>query len=114
MQNIDEIKEQLNTDGKINVIITSGVFEIDKRELPENFEAKKGVSELYDVENSKVVVNVKEVMESTVKELEDVKGLVMSDYQSYVEKEWMNELHNKYEVVINKKTLKKVTKELDK
>ncbi len=113
-KNIDEIKEQLNTDGKINVIITSGVFEIDKRELPENFEAKKGVSELYDVENSKVVVNVKEVLESTVKELEDVKGLVMSDYQSYVEKEWMNELHDKYEVVINKKTLKKVTKELDK
>jgi len=111
---IDDIKGQLNTDETINVIITSGIFEVDKRELPENFEVKKGVSELYDVENSKVVVNVKKVLEPTIKELDEVKGLVMSNFQTDVEKKWMQELHGKYQVVVNKKTLKKVKKELDK
>jgi len=111
---INKIKEQLNTEGTINVIITSGIFEVDSRELPVNFEIKKGVSDLYDVENSKVVVNVKKVLPPTIKELDEVKGLVMSNFQTDVEKKWMQELHEKYEVVVNKKTLKKVKKELDK
>lgn len=111
---IDAIKEQLNTEGNINVIITSGIFEIDKRELPENFEVKMGVSELYDVESSKVIVNVKNILMPSVKELIEVKGLVMSNYQTVVEKKWMQELHEKYQVVVNKKVLKKIKKELDK
>ncbi len=111
-ENIDEIKKQLNTEGKINVIITQGVYEIDEKELPKNFEAKEGVSEIYKTEDSNVVVNVKEILAPTTKELEEVKGLVISKYQSKIEEDWMKELKNKYTVVINKKTLKKIKKEL--
>ena len=108
------LKEQLNTNGTINLIITSGIFEVDRRELPENFEVKMGVSKLYNVESSTVVVNVKEIIMPTIKELDEVKGLVMSNYQSEVERKWMQKLHEKYKVVVNEKVLKKVKKELDK
>jgi len=38
----------------------------------------------------------------------DVRGAVVSDYQNYLEKEWLEKLHKKYKVKINKSILKKV------
>ena len=111
-ENIEEIKKQLNTEGKINVIITKGVYEIGQKELPKNFIAKVGVSEVYKTEDSNVVVNVKEILAPATKELEEVRGLVISKYQSKIEEDWMKELKNKYTVVINKKTLKRIKKQL--
>lgn len=110
---VDDLKEQLNIGGKINVIITKGIYEIDKKELPENFKAIVGVSDVYKTEDSNIVVNVKEVLEPSTKELDEVKGLVISNYQTKIEKDWMKELHNKYNVEINNKTLKKLKKQLN-
>ena len=111
-ENIEEIKDQLNTEGKINVIVLQGVYEIDQKELPENFNAVLGVSKIYNTEDSNIVVNVKEILSPTNKELEEVKGLVISKYQTKIEEDWMKELKNKYKVVINKKVLKKIKKQL--
>ena len=110
---ITKIKELLNTDGKVNVIITSGIYEIDQNELPEGIKIKKGVSEIYKRDSSSVVVNVKEVIEPSVKEFINVRGIVLSNYQSEIEKRWMQSLRDKYKVEINKKSLKKIKKELD-
>lgn len=43
-------------------------------------------------------------------ELEDVKGLVTSDYQNELQKEWEQELRGKYPVTVNEKVLKSVRK----
>tara|TARA_B100000809_G_scaffold261748_1_gene311230 strand:+ start:341 stop:2299 length:1959 start_codon:yes stop_codon:yes gene_type:complete len=110
---ITKIKELLNTDGKVNVIITSGVYEIDQNELPEGIEIKDGVSEIYKRDNSSVVVNVKEVLPPSIKEFINVRGVVLSNYQSEIEKRWMKSLRDKYKVEIKKKSLKKIKKELD-
>jgi len=106
-----EIKETLNVNKKVEVIITSGIFEIDQRELPESFETKSGISKIYTNDGSFVVVKVNKILEPSVKLLEEVKGKVMSNYQTYLEDNWMKDLRNKNEVVINKKALKKIKKE---
>lgn len=41
-------------------------------------------------------------------EAADVRGAVTSDYQDYLEKNWVEALHSRYPVKINKKVLKKV------
>ncbi|MBV1922977.1 MAG: peptidylprolyl isomerase [Flavobacteriaceae bacterium] len=107
----EEIKKSLNLNEKVEVIITSGIFEINQRELPENFETKPGISKIYTNDGSFVVVKVSKILEPSVKLLEEVKGKVMSNYQTYLEVNWMKELRNKNEVVINKKALKKIKKE---
>ncbi|RMA58049.1 peptidylprolyl isomerase [Ulvibacter antarcticus] len=109
----DEIKAAMNTDDTVNVIVSDGKFELGKRELPESFNAIKGVSPIYSKDNRFVIVNVREVMPSEVKELDAVKGKVMSEYQTYLEKTWIEGLRSKYDVEINKKALKKVKKELN-
>jgi len=41
-------------------------------------------------------------------EFKEVKGLVISDYQKYLEENWIKELKNKYSVSINKKVLSQI------
>ena len=110
---ITKIKELLNTGGKVNVIITSGIYEVDQNELPEGVEIKVGVSEIYKRDSYSVVVNVKEVIQPLIKEFINVKGIVLSNYQIEIEKRWMKTLRDKYKVEINKKSLKKIKKEFD-
>ena len=42
------------------------------------------------------------------KTLEEAKGLYISDYQSYLEKEWLKKLRKKYKIKVNKKLLKTI------
>lgn len=42
------------------------------------------------------------------KTLDDARGLYISDYQNYLEKEWLKSLRNKYEIKINKRLFKKI------
>ena len=107
------IKKQINSDGKINVITVSDVFEIDQSELPEDLIPEKGVSDIKLNDGFYVVVNIKEVIEPTLKEFDEVRGTVISDFQTEIEKKWMQSLRDKYEVKINNKSLKKLKKKLD-
>ncbi|HKJ41488.1 MAG TPA: peptidylprolyl isomerase [Sunxiuqinia sp.] len=42
------------------------------------------------------------------KSLTDARGLYLSDYQNYLEKEWLKELHKRYKVKVNRKVLKSI------
>ena len=42
------------------------------------------------------------------RDLVSFKGTVISDYQNYLEKKWVTDLHMKYNVQINKKEKKQV------
>ena len=107
------IKKQINSDGKINVITVSDVFEIDQSELPEDLIPEKGVSDIKLNDGFYVVVNIKEVIEPTLKEFDEVRGTVISDFQTEIEEKWMQSLRDKYEVKINNKLIKKLKKKLD-
>lgn len=108
----EDIKTELNPEGTVNVLLTQGVFEVGEQELPENMEVKKGVSTIYPSNDSFTVVNVKEILPEGIKNLEDVKGRVISNYQNELETQWMSELHSKYKVEVNNKTLKKLKRQL--
>lgn len=108
----EEIKAAINTDDKINVLITPGIFEINQSELPKNLEIKSGVSSVYPSNDSFVVVNIKEILAPGYKTLDEVKGKVLSNYQNELELSWMESLRKKYKVEVNQKTLKHVKKEL--
>lgn len=108
----EEIKAELNPEGSVNVLLTQGVFEVGEQELPKNMEIRKGISAIFPSNDSFTVVNVKEILPEGIKELEEVKGRVISNYQNELETEWMNKLRSKYKVEVNKKALKKVKRQL--
>ncbi len=110
---IDEIKAALNKDKAVNIIASSGKYELEDQNLPEGFVAKMGISKVYSQHGNFVVTNVKKINEPTVKTYEEVKGSVISDYQKQLEAEWMKGLRDTHNVVINKKALKNIKKQFD-
>ena len=44
---------------------------------------------------------VNEILPVMPKELDEIKGAVISDYQTYLEVSWLEELKNKYPISIN-------------
>lgn len=108
----EEIKAVINTNEKVNVLITPGLFEVGQHELPNNLEIKEGVSNVYANNDSFVVVSVKQIIAPGEKSLDEVMGKVLSNYQNDIEVRWMQDLRSKYKVEVNKKTLKHVKKEL--
>ncbi|RZP01579.1 MAG: hypothetical protein EVA43_06000, partial [Flavobacteriales bacterium] len=112
-EELTTVKKQINSDGKINIITKSDIFEIDQSELPEGLIHKKGVSDIKLNDGFYVVVNIKEVIQPILKEFDEVRGIVISDFQTEIEKKWMLSLRDKYKVEINNKSLKKLKRKLD-
>jgi peptidyl-prolyl cis-trans isomerase SurA len=107
----DEVKELMNSEEKVSVIMTAGTIEVTNDKLPEGLPIKKGVSDLYNNSGTYVVIRIDEIVPPGIKELDEVRGKVMSNYQVQLENDWMESLRKKFKVEINKKTLKKLKKE---
>jgi peptidyl-prolyl cis-trans isomerase SurA len=102
------IKKLVNTNGAINVIFTKDTMNSKHQALPKAFEFKKGVSKVYKHNNGFIVAKVNEVLPKQLKDYDEVKGLVISDYQTQKENLWLETLREKYKVVVNTAVLKKV------
>jgi peptidyl-prolyl cis-trans isomerase SurA len=55
-------------------------------------------------------VHISSIEKPRIKTFEEARGLVISDYQSYLEKEWLDELAKKYPVKLQEEELKKLIK----
>jgi peptidyl-prolyl cis-trans isomerase SurA len=104
----DEINTAINTDTKQNVIFTKGTYNTDDSKLPTNFVSNKGISKIYQHNEAFHAIDVKAVLPAGIKTLEEAKGNVINDYQIEIEANWINDLHNRYKVEVNKKALKAI------
>lgn len=104
----DKIKETLNKKGKVNVIFTSGIMDKDHQALPSDIEFKEGLSKIYKHNDSFVVVKVKKILPKEQLSFEDAKGRVITNFQDQKEKSWIQDLHQKYKVVVNNVVLNKI------
>ena len=62
------------------------------------------------VSGKRSVLYVNNILEPSVKPLDVCRGLCISDYQAYLEKNWMQQLHDKYKVRINYEALDSLIK----
>ncbi len=111
---ISEIKKLVNNNGEVNVIFTSGKMDASHQALPKGFKFEKGLSRIHKHNGTFVAVQVKEVLPKKQKMLEESRGLVISDYQTFKESKWLEGLSSKYKVKLNKETLDKVKKQIKK
>lgn len=59
-------------------------------------------------EKSELVLVKGNLIPKKIKTLEEAKGLIISDYQNYLENEWTKELRSKYYIHINENVLSKI------
>ena len=100
-----KIKEQADIDKKV-------VYKWNKYEQGDNKMVdslfwsdtlqKDGTMKFYETKNKKITFLIlNSWVESEPKQLDECKGLVTSDYQSFLEKQWITELRAKYQYKIN-------------
>jgi len=71
-----------------------------------NWEA--GLSETLQYQGSVSFVHINNMVEPEPKKLSETKGLVIADYQNYLESELIIKLRNDYKIEINKDLLPKI------
>lgn len=113
-KSLEYIKEKLNSDGKVNVMVKSGLYEEDHDILSQYSNAAVGVTSVVNKDKYYFVVNVKRINESGPKEFADCKGKVISDYQQFLENNWVDELKKEFQININKEVFSKVKLQLTK
>ncbi len=108
--NDGDIAKELDSAGIHSVRIDPGTYEKGDNRYVDEVEWKKGLSKplASDVEDLTVFVKIKKVLPPQPKELKDARGLVVSDYQNYLEKEWIKQLKKKYPVTVNQAVWAKV------
>ena len=98
---LEEINEnsELNLDVKMNKYVQKSTPFMNGK----SFEFGRNMA--YEFEEKFYVVVVDEKLPSMPKELSEIKGAVISDYQNHLEKYWMKELVQKYPIKINEDVL---------
>ena len=112
-KSLEYIKEQLNKDGKINIMSKSGMYEDDYDVLPQFNVLSKGVTSIVSKDKYYFVVNVTDEKSAGAKELLECRGKVISDYQQHLENHWVDELKKEFIININKEVFSKVKNQLN-
>lgn len=113
-ESVDFIKKELNKDAIVNIMIDQGYYEEKSNGLPKEYKLKKGVSDIYKQGDYHYVIVGNEVVPSSLKTLEEARGRVVSDYQQYLEDNWLDSLKQEFTYEVNNNVLKKVKKQLKK
>lgn len=104
------IEEMHNKEDPLSVKISTKVIEKGKNE---HLDANWSVGVIDYTENDRFhALKVIEIIPSGFKELNQIKGKVISDYQNFVESKWIAHLKTKYPVVLNDKVLENLVQKL--
>ena len=108
----NEIIEEINRSSQLNLKYEKKKFLKGENEYIDQIDWKAGVSKFINSNGRVYFVNVKEVLEPTYKTLDDSRGIITSDYQEYLEKQWISSLREKYNYTIDEDVLKELKSEL--
>ena len=113
-KDVNYIKENLNVDGKVNIMVQSGLYENDDKIIPKSIQPKKGLSDIVKEGDYYFFLNTKEVLPSQPKDFLEARGKVINDYQQYLESHWVNELKKDVNIKVNDQVLAKIKQQLTK
>jgi len=68
----------------------------------DNIDWKQGISNSISNEDRFIIVLVHKTLFPEPKSIQEAKGIITSDYQNYLEKEWLKYLRNKYTFSVNR------------
>lgn len=104
-----DILSAVNGQTANSLSITSGKYEKGDNGMVDATNWSAGISSNMSGKDGKVVfVNVKAIIPSGPKTLDEVRGLATTDYQNYLMAQWLTDLKAKYPVHVNQDVLKRV------
>ncbi|MCA0132351.1 peptidylprolyl isomerase [Winogradskyella alexanderae] len=108
-----EIEASLNTKEKQNIIFTSGIYDADDNRLPANLELIEGVSGVHRHNQAFHVVKINNILLPGTKTLKEAKGMVINDYQSQIESNWIQSLYERFTIEVNEEVLQRIKAQIN-
>lgn len=107
---LDSLRSFITRDSIPYTFVRKGYFQKGDNQFVDQTEWKEGVvNQIHStVDESTVVVCIREVRKPEQKTLREAKGLVTSDYQVELEDKWVKSLREKYPVKVDEAVLKEV------
>lgn len=110
LSDVKEIRTRFESDSIKSVRIQPGKFEKGDNKFVDGTNWNIGLHGpiTADADKATIYVVVNQVLPVQPKALDEAKGLITSDYQNYLEKEWVKELREKYPVTVNNKVFEQL------
>ncbi len=105
-----DIQSEINESSQLNLQIESGKYVGGANLFTDKVSWVVGVNKPIALEGKYGVVEVINVLPPGAKTIKEIRGQVTSDYQDYLEKEWVASLKQEYPVEINTEALKQLDK----
>ena len=107
----DEVSKVVNAKNQ-NVIFSSGTFEIGSSLLPKNVVFETGISKIFNLDDSYVILHILEQQSEKVLNFEEARGAVISSYQNLLEQNWIEALRGKYSFSVNQNVLNELKQKI--
>ena len=100
-----EVLDVINKDSELNLKVRMNKFEVAQTPYLKDRNFTQGLNPVYSMDGKWYVVKVSAVLAPGPKEFNEAKGMATSDFQSYLEKKWLEALRLKHKIVINEDVL---------
>ena len=107
---VSYLNQRVNLDSVQYVKVERGLWDEGRNAAVDKYGFKNKSAEYVASEEFPIVVTVGKVIKAP-QEYEDERGKVVTDYQDYLEKQWIERLREKYPVVVNEEVWEKVKSE---
>lgn len=98
--NSKHVLDVINKESELNLKVRTNKFDAEQTTFIKGRELKVGVNKPFELDGKIYVIKVAEKLAPKNKEFNEAKGAVTSDYQNYLEKEWLNELSKKHKIKV--------------
>ena len=109
----ETLLKKYNVSSDLILNIEQGLFEKQDHEILKSIQWQMGMERI-NREGRFYLVDVKEVVPSTAKKIEECKGIVISDYQQVLEKNWKKLLEQQHPAIINQDVWTRTLMKLEK
>jgi len=110
MVTIEEIQEFINKNSLLNLQVSSSKYSKGDNKFIDQAKWIKGTTEISTESDAIIVVEITDIIPASDKELNESKGKVISDYQNYLEENWLIVLRKKYVISLNEEVLYSIIK----
>jgi peptidyl-prolyl cis-trans isomerase SurA len=108
----EDVLNKLNENSKLNVSSEQDIYAKGDNAVIDNSEWKENNIQIIKTDDEQVyVVKINKVLPQSYKTIDEARGIITSDYQNYLEEEWVKELKEKYPVKIHEEVFKSIIKQ---
>jgi peptidyl-prolyl cis-trans isomerase SurA len=99
--NSKHVLDKINKESELNLRVRTNKFDKESTNFLKDRTLNKGINKAFELDGKFYVIKVNELLNPKEKEFSEAKGAATSDYQNFLEKNWLEELAKKHAIKIS-------------